>query len=202
MPEEIKILKQKAKVKALSKFARESAKASSLKANLDIKCFKKNESGVPVPLNDIYWSVSHKLDFTAGIVSKQKVGIDIEYIKEVKESETAKTITTTTGKTKKIKNISENLFQKIVDKDEQLVFKNYDRHIAFFRAFTAKEAVLKLTGDGIKGLSKTKIKIIINSKDLIVQYLNKKYLVENFYFDNYLAAVTKDEQNNVKWTLL
>ena len=184
MPEEIKVLKGNAKVKALSLFARKSAKASSLKAKLDINIFKKNDSGIPAASNNIYWSVSHKLDFVAGIVSKQKVGIDVECIK----------------KEKQVKQISDNLFDRIVDHDEQLVFKGYDRHISFFRAFTAKEAVLKLTGDGIKGLSKAKIKNIINDKDLLVQYLNKKYLVENFYFDNYLAAVTKDEFN-VKWTL-
>ncbi|MCP4671071.1 MAG: 4-phosphopantetheinyl transferase family protein [Desulfobacula sp.] len=118
----------------------------------------------------------------AGVVSKNKVGIDIEFIKNSK-------------------NISNALFKRIVAPDEQSIFNNYDRHIAFFRAFTAKEAVLKYTGDGIKGLSKIKIKTIINDENLIVQYQNKKYLIENFYFDNYLAAVTKG-QFNIKWTLI
>ena len=182
MPEKIKVLKGKAKVTALSLFARESAKVSSVKSKLDIRIFKKNNSGVPEPSNNLYWSVSHKLDFVGGVVSKKKVGIDIEYIKTSE-------------------NISNALFKRIIALDEQLVLKNYDRQIAFFRAFTAKEAVLKLTGDGIKGLSKIKIKTIIDDKNLIVQYLNKKYLVENFYFDNYLAAVTKD-QFKIKWTLI
>jgi 4'-phosphopantetheinyl transferase len=115
------------------------------------------------------------------LYQKKNVGIDIEFIKSVKD-------------------VSNRLFKRIISSDEQLIFKNYDKNIAFFRAFTAKEAVLKLTGDGIKGLSKTKIKTIIDDNNLMVEYLNKKYLVENFYFDNYLATVTKDEFN-VKWTL-
>ncbi len=182
MPKKIKVLKRKAKVTALSLFARESAKESSIKSKFDITTFKKNNSGVPEPSNNIYWSVSHKLDFVGAVVSKKRVGIDIEYIKSSK-------------------NISNALFQRVVAPDEQLVLNNYDRHIAFFRAFTAKEAVLKQTGDGIKGLSKIKINTIIDDKNLIVQYLNKRYLVENFYFDNYLAAVTKN-QFNIKWTLI
>ena len=181
MPENIRNLKGRAKVLALSRFAKKSAKVSSLKSKLEIEIFKKDKYGVPEPLNDIYWSVTHKLDFVAGIVSKKNVGIDIEFIKDAKD-------------------VSNKLFKRIISSDEQLIFKNHDKNIAFFRAFTAKEAVLKLTGDGIKGLSKTKIKTIIDDNNLIVEYLNKNYLVENFYFDNYLAAVTKDEFN-VKWTL-
>jgi len=181
VPENIRNLRGRAKVSALSRFARKSAKVSSLKSKLEIGMFKKDKYGVPEPLNDIYWSVTHKLDFVAGIVSKKAVGIDIEFIKNAKD-------------------ISNQLFKRIISSDEQLIFKNHDKNIAFFRAFTAKEAVLKLTGDGIKGLLKTKIKTIIDDNNLIVEYLNKKYLVENFYFDNYLVAVTKDEFK-IKWTL-
>ena len=182
MPEKIRALKGKSKVTALSRFARKSAGTSALKSKLDIRVFEKDNSGVPKPSNDIYWSVSHKLDFTAGVVSQKKVGIDVECIKNIGY-------------------ISNALFNRIVDSDEQLALKNYDKAIAFFRAFTAKEAVLKQTGDGIKGLSKTKIKTIIDENNLIVQYVNKKYLIEHFYFDNYLAAVTKD-QLNIKWILI
>ena len=181
MPENIRSLKGRAKVSALSRFARKSAMASSLKSKLEIDIFKKDNAGVPEPFNAIFWSVTHKLDFVAGIVSKKKIGIDIESIKSVKD-------------------VSSQLFKRIINSDEQSIFKTCDKNIAFFRAFTAKEAVLKKTGDGIKGLSKAKIKTIIDDNNLIVEYLNKKYLVENFYFDNYLAAVTKDEFN-IKWTL-
>jgi 4'-phosphopantetheinyl transferase len=182
VPERIKKLERGAKVAALSQFARQSAKESSLKAALDIKVFKKDNSGIPKPSNNIYWSVTHKLDFVAGVVSKKKVGIDIECIRSKK-------------------NVSDALFKRVVDPDEQLVFTNYDNNTTFFRAFTAKEAVLKQTTDGIKGLSKTKIINIIDDNELIVYYQNKNYIVENFYFDNYLAAVTKD-QFTIKWTLM
>ncbi len=181
VPEKIRALKGKAKVTALSRFARQSARASALKSRLDIRVFEKDNSGVPKPLNNIFWSVSHKLDFVAGVVSQKKIGIDVECINNIGD-------------------ISDALFKRIVDAYEQSVLKDCDKAVAFFRAFTAKEAVLKQTGDGIKGLSKTKIKTIIDENNLIVQYLNKDYLIEHFYFDNYLAAVTK-EQLKIKWIL-
>ncbi len=171
-------LRGKAKVTALSMLARESARSSSIRAGLDIKTFSKNDMGVPEPSNSIYWSVTHKHDFVAGVVSKKAVGIDIECIKE----------------------ISNTLFRKIVNHEEELLFKNSDRQIAFFRTFTAKEAVLKLTGEGIKGLPIARIKNVIDKKNLIVQYINKNYIVENLFFDNYVAAITKD-QFNIKWEL-
>jgi 4'-phosphopantetheinyl transferase len=159
-------------------FARECAKASALKSNLDFKEFKKDEKGAPVSCNNIYWSVSHKPNFVAGVVSKSAIGIDVE----------------------KIKNISKALFERILDPDEVSKFNNQDRQIVFFRAFTAKESVLKKTMVGIKGLSKVKIKTIVDDKNMIVRYLDKDYLVENFYFDGYLASVTKDHFD-VQWTL-
>ncbi len=80
MPEGIAALKGKEKVAALSALARGSAKASALKSNFDFKEFKKNAGGAPVPSNNIYWSVSHKPDFVAGVVSKNAIGIDVEIV--------------------------------------------------------------------------------------------------------------------------
>ena len=112
---------------------------------------------------------------------KKKIGIDIEFKKSVED-------------------ISDTLYKRIINSDEHLLFKDDDKAASFFRAFTAKEAVLKNSGDGIKGVSKTKIKTVIDEKNLIVEYLNRKYLVESFYFDRYLAAVTKNGFR-IQWIL-
>jgi len=171
-------LNGKEKVIALSQFARDCAKVSSLKSNFYVDIFEKDGSGIPLPSNGICWSISHKPDFVAGVVSKETVGIDIEQIKDV----------------------SDALFERIVDSSEGSHFKSQDKQMAFFRAFTAKEAVLKKTTDGIKGLSKVKIKTVIDDENLVVEYLEQKYWVENFFFDGYLASVTKDHFD-IQWTL-
>jgi len=178
VPETIKALKGSKKVSALSQFARKSARASSLKSKLFVDVFEKDDSGVPIPSDGIFWSVSHKLDFVAGVVSTKKIGIDIEQVKDV----------------------SDALFERIVDPKERRLFGSQDRSFVFFRSFTAKEAVVKNTTDGIKGLSKAKIEEIVDEKNLIVQCLGQKYLVENFYLDGYLASVTKDHFD-VQWTI-
>ncbi|MCD4718583.1 MAG: 4'-phosphopantetheinyl transferase superfamily protein [Desulfobacula sp.] len=171
-------MKGREKVVALSQFARESAKASSLKSKLYLDIFEKDALGVPLSSNGICWSVSHKLDFVAGVVSTEKIGVDLE----------------------RIKDFSHALFDRIIDPEEELYFGNQDKHTVFFRAFTAKEAVLKKTAVGIRGLSKAKIKTVIDDKNLVVHYLDKKYLVESFYFDGYLASVTKDHFD-IQWTI-
>ncbi|CCK79354.1 4'-phosphopantetheinyl transferase family protein [Desulfobacula toluolica] len=178
MPEDIQVLKRKNKVAALSRFAMESAKASALKSTFLIDRFIKDDLGVPEPSNGCFWSVSHKPDFVAGVVSIEKIGIDVEQIKDV----------------------SEALFKKIVDPDEAGCFRGQDKKIIFFRVFTAKEAVLKKTTDGLKGMSKVKIKKVHDDNNIILEYLNTNYLVENFYFDGYLASVTKD-RFDVQWAL-
>jgi len=178
VPETIKVLKSKDKVVAMSQFARKSAKASSLKSKLYPDIFEKDASGVPLASKGICWSVSHKLDFVAGVVSKENIGIDLE----------------------KIKDVSEALYNRIVDPDERLHFGGQDKVIVFFRVFTAKEAVLKKITIGMLGLSKAKIETVIDNNNLIVQYLDKKYLVENFYFDGYLASITKDHFD-IQWTI-
>ncbi len=178
VPEGIKSLKGSERVKALSKFARRSAKKSAQKSKFEIDAFDNYISGAPKASNGIWWSISHKKDFVAGVVSKEEIGIDIEQIKDV----------------------SDGLFDRIVDPVEQALFKNEDRTDIFFRVFTAKEAVLKKTMDGIKGLSIVKVDEVIDASQLILNYMNRNYLVENFYFDGYFASVTKDHFN-VQWTL-
>lgn len=179
MPETITALKGRDKGIALSRFARKSAKASAIKSNLDVGIFEKNDSGVPIPSKGIYWSVSHKPCFVAGVVSREKIGIDIEQVKKV----------------------SDALFERIIDLNEAELFNSQTRQIVFFRGFTAKEAVLKKTFAGIKGLSKVKIKAVLDEKNLVVEYLDNQYLVENFYFDGYLASVTKDHFE-VHWIMV
>lgn len=179
VPETIKILRSsREKVEALSLFARESVKTSGTISHLPVSTLEKNARGVPIPSNHIFWSVAHKPDFVAGVVSIGRIGIDLEQIKDV----------------------SDGLFERVVDPQERACFLCEDKKRIFFRAFTAKEAVLKKTGHGIQGLSKAKIRCVVDDKNLQVQYLDKKYAVEHFYFDDYLASVTKDK-TDVQWTI-
>ncbi len=177
MPKAIHALTGKEKTMALSRLARECVKTSALKSKFDVEELKKDKSGIPLPSNGIFWSLSHKPGYVAGVVSKQRVGIDIERLKPV----------------------SDTMFKKIVHETESRHFMQQERILVFFRVFTAKEAVLKQTGVGIKGLSNIRIDSVMDMNNLMVRYLDKKYQVENFCFDGYLASVTKDNMD-VEWS--
>ena len=166
----------KERTAALSRLARECAAASALKSNLAVKIFETDESGVPLPSNGVFWSLSHKPEIVAGIASTKEVGIDIE----------------------KLKPVSAAVFTRIVDETEAVHFPVRDRMLVFFRVFTAKEAVLKKIGIGMRGLSKAKIHGVLDDTTLLVRYGDKNYPVEHFYFDGYLASVTKDNLD-IEW---
>lgn len=178
VPDSIKATQGRLKVSGLSEFARKSAYRSALKSGVSTTDFKKDDAGAPQPINGIYWSVSHKHDLVGGVVSKKPVGIDVE----------------------KIKKVSDALFNKILDTDESNLFNDQERSLIFFRTFTAKEAVLKKTIVGIKGLSKTRVKKVVDNTHLIIGFEDKNYLVEHFYLDDHIASVTKD-LFDIHWTI-
>lgn len=146
-----------------------------------IECHK-NEKGVPVPTKGVHWSRTHKPGFVAGVVSVKTVGIDIE----------------------RLKSVNEGLFKKIVHPEEKQKFNKLSEtendNQLFFRVFTAKEAVLKKYGIGLKGLSKVRIIDVIDSMQIVVDFENEKTRVEHFYLDDHIASVTKD-LFDVQWTI-
>ncbi len=179
VPDAIRAIKGREKVAALSRIARESAKTSAMKSSLGSVKFEKDVSGAPIPANGVFWSISHKPEVVAGVVSAARIGIDIEQVKPV----------------------SNRLISRILDSKERRLLNHVEKSMAFFQAFTAKEAVLKKTGVGIKGLAECKIIKVLNDNNLLVEYLSQKYFVENFYFDGYLASVTKNDCD-VQWTVI
>lgn len=179
VPDALKALSGREKLAALSRLARESAGLSAEKSGVRIDAFTKTPSGMPEPSNGVFWSISHKSDVVAGVVAKSRIGIDIEMIRPVRQQ----------------------LYDRILTSEESRLFGNDDSETVFFRAFTAKEAVLKHTGDGIKGLSKAEIAAVTDKKNVCVTYLNQKYFVENFFGDGYLASVTK-QSRDVQWTVV
>lgn len=171
-------LKGRDKVVYLSRFARQALRASAQKSGLILENPAKDTDGVPLPDNGVYWSVSHKQAYVAGVVSTAPVAIDIE----------------------KIRPCSEALFNRIADKIEWNLAED-DPTTNFFRFWTAKETVLKATGDGIRGLSRCRIAEIIDNTQLIVSYDSREWVIEHHFFDQHIAAVVQDGRS-VEWTVI
>jgi 4'-phosphopantetheinyl transferase len=175
VPEEKKELSGRESVRFLSQYARKAVFASAQRSGIEIGELEKDSEGAPAPSNGIFWSLSHKPEYVAGVISDTQIGIDIEQIRPVETS----------------------LINRIMDSDEQQVTGEVSYEI-FFRCWTAKEAVLKAIGSGLKGLAQCRIHHIIDKATLVVSCHEKHWMIEHVYYDNHVASVVRSEKN-VQW---
>ncbi len=175
VPEEKRALSGRNQVRFLKKYARQAVVASAQKTGSDFLIFEKDNDGVPLPSNGAFWSLSHKPEYVAGVISDSPVGIDVERIRPVQSS----------------------LLNRVVD-DEERKLAGTISDALFYRFWTAKEAVLKAVGVGLKGLSQCKIHRIIDHTALVVFYPQKYWMIEHAYYDNHVVSIIK-EDHAVQW---
>ena len=172
-----KPLKGRDKVKALSRLARSALMKSCELSGLHLDAFPKNEKGVPLPVDGVHWSLTHKPDMVGGVASLLPVGMDLETIRPVNPA----------------------LLSKVADDDEWRLV-NGDRQKAFFRFWTAKEAVLKAVGKGMVGLSRCRVEAVVDDTHMTLAYDETRWPVAHFWFDGHVAALTA-RHFSVTWTL-
>lgn len=178
VPEHCRSLKGREKVVFLSRHARHALDISAVKSGAVLKDLPKDDSGAPLPEDGVYWSLSHKPGFVGGVVASSPIGIDIEKVKEC----------------------NEGLFGKVGRDDEWDMLGGRSPE-TFFRCWTAKEAVLKTTGTGFKGIGQCRIRRADDPTHLTVQSMGREWKVEHLFFSGHIAAVAAVELA-VKWTLL
>ena len=168
---------RKETVAHLSRIAREALKLSAEKSRVRLGELLKDEKGVPCPVAGNYWSLSHKPKYVAAVVSKDKVGIDIEEIKPRTES----------------------IFSYVASDEEwKLKEKSWD---TFFRYGTAKEATLKVIGIGIGGLKTCRIISVPDENHIVLDYKGQFFLLEQLRYQNHIISVLKDD-NEIDWIIL
>ena len=175
VPNQKQQLKGKEKVSFLSRHARKALEISAQKRQIQLGDLEKNENGVPLPFNGNYWSVTHKTEYVAGVIARERIGIDLEKIRPFKEG----------------------LYKKAASKNEWEL-SDTDKIALFFRYWTSKESVLKASGTGIRDLLKCRITRIIDDKHLVVNYRENNWVVEHFFFNGHIASVVKNNVD-VKW---
>ena len=178
VPEDDQHLVARERVVNLSRHARKALELSAKKSGIIIGDLVKDQNGAPLPFNGWHWSVTHKPKYVGGVVAAKQIGMDIE----------------------KIRSCSPALFKKIA-KDYEWHLANEDAHKLFFRYWTAKESVLKASGKGIRDLSKCSVDRIMDAHHLVIDYQDKAWVIEHFFFNGHIASVVKDGME-VEWTLL
>lgn len=178
VPEKERDLIGRERVAFLSKHARSALEISAQKGNILLGDLKKDENGAPLPFNGNHWSLTHKPNYVGGVIASSKVGIDIEEIRPC----------------------SAGLFKKTAGEGEWRL-SDMDPDTLFFRYWTAKETILKASGTGMRDLSKCRIVQIVDDNHLVVDYEEREWRIEHFFFDGHIASVVQNECN-VEWTLV
>ncbi len=179
VPEEVSEYKPRDRVVFLSAHARNALKLCAQKCGISLADFEKDKNGVPLPVDGIHWSVTHKNEYVAGVLSSQPVGIDIE----------------------KIEPCSRGLFRKTAAEAEwALADQSTDEFTIFYRYWTSKEAVVKTSTAGIKDLLKCRIHQIIDDHHLEIEYLNQRWQIEHFFFNDHIASIVKNDFE-IDWTI-
>jgi 4'-phosphopantetheinyl transferase len=170
VPDRLQAWKGRRHVLALSRLARAAARQSTRRAGGVLGHLHKTSDGVPLPSNGWHWSVAHKSAYVAGVAGSGPLGIDIEPVLPR----------------------SRNLFNKIADKREWRLGCEDEWHL-FFRFWTAKEAVLKAVGMGLKGLSHCRVIAIDNPCRLRLDYKGTSWVVQQNMQHGHLVAVAANE---------
>ncbi len=163
----------------LSRHARKALRLSAEKSGFDMVEPLKGKDGQPLPTNGIYWSLTHKPEYVAAVVARRPIGIDVEKIAE------RKTVA---------------LFNKVADASEWALIgaRSWE---GFHRYWTAKEAVLKAEGTGLRGLSDCRVIGIQDTFNLIIQVGGRRMAVEHHYFNNHIASIVKSA-DNICWAIV
>lgn len=166
VPESDRQLRGRDKVTRLSSLARNAVQLSASQSGVKLGELKKSPEGVPLPTGGYFWSLAHKSAYVAGVVADFPIGLDIE----------------------KIRPCAPGLYRMTADEQEWKL-GNMVTDRLFFRYWTAKEAVLKSIGIGLKALSKCRIIEIVDDRHLLLSYEHRAFNVEHFYFNGHIAAI-------------
>jgi len=159
-------LKGRAKVAHLSARAREALAISAQATGIVLGALEKNEAGAPLPSNGYCWSLAHKSDYVAAVAADVPIGIDIEKPREVIPA----------------------LYRRIAA-EEEWQLGSEDRESMFFRYWTAKEAVLKVAGTGIRELAFCRIAAVVNEQQIRLDFKGEPFNVRHFFHDAHVIAV-------------
>ena len=165
------------RVRALSRLARVAVTRSAALSGLKLGDFPKAGNGAPLPIDGVYWSLSHKNAVVGGVAAPVAVGIDLETVRPV----------------------SEAVMDRIATAAERRMAGGRTLD-TFFRFWTAKEAVLKAVGIGFAGMSRCRVLDIMDDTRMLLAFDARRWPVEHHWFGGHVAAITAGDFT-VAWSV-
>lgn len=177
VPTSAQLLRGESRVEDLDLRGRDAAAMSAMSSGHAVPTFDWIDEEWPVPSRGIHWSIAHKPSMVAGVTSVEPVSIDVERIRPRADYQIAGAMD-----------------------NEELDILGGDAVHAYFCAWVAKEAVLKLARVGLKGLSRARVTKAW-SDHAMVAFDGVEYPVSFAFFSGHVAAVT-GRPELVKWTFV
>ncbi len=159
-----------------SRHARLALARSAQRSDAQLGPLEKDEHDAPLPSLGWHWSISHARGFSAGVVARAPVGIDIEAITQRKPE----------------------IVPKVASREELELLGGF-RWETFFQVWTAKEAVLKKAGCGILELSRCTLVAATGPELLIVAHRGREHVVRSILRHRHVAAISCDADFEVDW---
>ena len=177
VPASAQRLRGERRVEDLDLRGRDAAAMSAMTTGHAVPSFDWEDEQWPVPSQGIYWSIAHKPTMVVGVTSVEPVSVDVERIRPRADYQIAGAMN-----------------------NEELEILGGDAVHAYFCAWVAKEAVLKLTRVGLKGLSRARVTKAWSDQAL-VSFDGVEYPVTFGFFSGHVAAVT-GRPELVSWTFV
>ncbi len=162
-----------------SSHARLAVHASAGVTGATLGALEKNVDDVPLPSAGWFWSPSHSRASVAGVVHRAAVGIDVEDAREVRTE----------------------LRERVLNPAERALLDAHDA-VAFLRAWTAKEALLKELHLGLGGLARCSIVAVETSDTMLVTCDGARRRVRQFVSVERVASVSTADDASVTWVIL
>ncbi|MFT4709398.1 MAG: 4'-phosphopantetheinyl transferase [Planctomycetota bacterium] len=163
--------------------AREALGEAATRQGITFKSLDRDEHGAPLPTDGQYWSITHTAEYVAGVAAAWPLGIDIERMRTPS---------------------AEVIAEAASEGEIAMVRQRFAicEVEAFTRIWSAKEALLKLTGEGLCGLSKCTIgstSMTDSRPGLWVRYERQEHFVHQMQRDEHIASVTCPQVQQVQW---
>lgn len=165
------------RVAAQSAHARVALAQSAAASGARLGALEKGEHDAPLPNAGWHWSIAHAPVFSAGVVARAPVGIDVEAIVPRRQ----------------------DIVRRVASRAELDLLGGF-RWETFFRIWTAKEAVLKKAGCGILELSRCTLIAAPSCELLVLTHRGREHPVHLLARSGHVAAIACDGEFAVEWT--